>query len=155
MTDTSTELYIRPNLSEARLGLFIVGKLQPQRVMSLGWQRSVRPVWQDASTWERRARFVIRLRRSFPSLHFSGAAAQPHLCGVVGSTVLQHLLVVRHPCPSGTLSFEYSTSLDIWNYRIEKKFSKINIPRNNTLIQPPLKCAQHWWVAIAKVGCVV
>jgi len=34
------KLYTRPNLS-VRLGLFIAGQLQPQGVMSFGWQQSV------------------------------------------------------------------------------------------------------------------
>jgi len=62
-----SKLYTGPNQS-VWLGLFIVGQLQAQRVMSLGWQRSVGRVWQDTSTWERRARFVIWHHYSFPSV---------------------------------------------------------------------------------------
>jgi len=46
------KLYLWPNPSVRLRGLFIVGQLQPQRVMSLGWQRSVGRVWQDTSAWE-------------------------------------------------------------------------------------------------------
>jgi len=80
-----SKLYTGPNPS-VWLGLFIVGQLQAQRVMSLGWQRSVGRVWQDTSTWERRARFVIWHHYSFPSVaHFPGAAAQPQPHGVIST----------------------------------------------------------------------
>jgi len=95
VTDTSTNLYTWPNLL-AWLGLFIVGQLQPQRVMSMGWQRSVGPL-----TWERQAWFVIWLRCSFPSFHFLGAAPN-HSCAASAIphcvTMLQHSLLVCNLC---------------------------------------------------------
>ena len=76
------KLYTCPNLS-ARLGLFIVGQLQPQGAMTLRWQRSVDRVRQDTSTWERQARFVIWHWHSFPSVvhRFTSQGPPPnHSC---------------------------------------------------------------------------
>jgi len=118
------KLYTRPNLS-ARVrnsGCSLLGNYSHR-----GWW-----VWDDSSlsvgsdkrhVYMRQACFVIWHRHSFtasrPSLHFPGAAAQPQPRGVI-STELQHSrikCVIHADC---CVTFEYSTSVDIWNSRIEK-----------------------------------
>jgi len=82
VTDTSTKLYTRPNLS-ARMGCSLLGTACDEP-----WDKSRLSVGSDKTRVLRRTFNLTPLQLPL-SLHFPGAAAQPELYGVM-STAFTH-----------------------------------------------------------------